>query len=85
MIHVVKARYIDHYKIYLVFNNQKEGIIDLESIIKKDHRPLFSELSDIEKFKKFKVEADTIVWDNGLDLAPEFLYQKLQSESLNSK
>lgn len=80
MIQVKKARYIDNYKIYLVFNNRKEGIVDLKAIIMKDHRPILTELTDIEKFKKFKVDADTIVWENGFDLAPEFLYAKLESK-----
>ena len=28
---------------------------------------------DLKKFKDFTVEAFTIVWSNGLDLAPEFI------------
>jgi hypothetical protein len=79
MIQVTKARYIDQYRIYLVFNNHKEGIVDLKAVIGKDHRPIFTDLADIDKFKKFKVESDTIVWENGLDLAPEYLYEKLES------
>ena len=72
MIQVMKARYIDHYKIYLVFNDHKEGIVDLKAVIAKDHRLIITELADIAKFRKFKVEADTIVWDNGLDLVSSF-------------
>lgn len=78
MIQVKQARYIDQYKIYLVFNNHKEGVVDLKAVVIKDHRPVFTELSSIEEFKKFRVEADTIVWENGLDLAPEFLYENLR-------
>lgn len=78
MVSVIKACYIDQYKIFLVFSDKKEGIIDLKSIITKDHRPIFTELSNLEKFKKFKLEADTVVWENGLDLAPEFLYKNVK-------
>lgn len=78
MIQVLEARYIDQYKIYLVFNDHKEGVVDLQSVITKDYRPIIAELINIDKFKKFKVEFDTVVWENGLDFAPEFLYEKLE-------
>ena len=42
-----------------------------------DHRKIFQELKDLNKFKKFKIEFDTLSWENGLDLAPEFLYDLL--------
>lgn len=84
IIHVTKARYIDQYKIYLVFNNNKAGIVDLKAVITKDHRPVVTELVDVNKFKKFTVEADTVVWENGLDLASEFLYEKLELETNGS-
>lgn len=78
MIYVTQAYYIDEYKIHIVFNDKSEGIVDLKDTINNDHRPIFTELSDIKKFKQFKVARDTIVWENGLDLAPEFLYSKLK-------
>lgn len=71
---VTKAKHIDSYKIWLKFNDKKEGIVDLESAFANDHREIFKELRNQEQFKKFKVDADTIVWENGLDLAPEYLY-----------
>jgi len=77
MVYITEAQYVDGYKLQLVFNNKKQGIVDLSDTIKHDHRPIFTELSDLKKFKRFRLEADTIVWENGLDIAPEYLYQKL--------
>jgi hypothetical protein len=36
-------------------------------------------LKDLTRFKAFQVnpELETIVWDNGADLAPEFLHSRL--------
>jgi hypothetical protein len=78
MLRVNHAHYLDHYKIYVIFNDNKEGTINLENVLFQDERPIFKELIDLEKFKHFSVKADTIVWENGLDLAPEFLYEKLE-------
>ena len=74
MIWIEKAKYLDEYKLSVQFNDGKVGTIDLENVILKDKRSIFKNLQKVDKFKKFKVDMDTIVWDNGLDLAPEFLY-----------
>lgn len=77
MHYVVKAKYIEQYKIAVCFENNKAGIIDLQKIIFDDIRPIFQELKDIKKFSQIKVSADTVAWENGLDLSPEFLYDLL--------
>ena len=77
MIYITKADYISDYKIRLAFSDHKEGIVDLKDVLANDHRSVFKSLLDIEKFKRFKVEMYTLVWENGLDLAPEFLYKKI--------
>ncbi len=80
MIEISKAKQVDDYQIELVFNNKKKGVVDLKNTIFTDHREIFKELKDLNKFKKFKIEFDTLSWENGLDLAPEFLYDLLKSD-----
>lgn len=77
MVWVTKAKYIAEYKLWLKFNDGREGIIDLKDLVLNDKRDIFKQLKNLDLFKKFKVDMDTIVWENGADLAPEFLYEKL--------
>jgi hypothetical protein len=77
MVWIKEADYIEDYKISVTFNDDESGIIDLKEVIFNDKRPIFKELVDIAKFRQFEVDFDTIVWRNGLDLAPEFLYDFL--------
>ena len=49
------------------------GVVDFESVVKNDHRPIVQQLSNLDLFKDFKVQAHTIVWSNGVDFAPEFI------------
>jgi len=37
-------------------------------------------LKDIQLFQKFRVdpELETVAWENGADLAPEFLYENMR-------
>ena len=76
ILHVIEARYEWDYVIHLKFNDGAEGFVDLADEL---HGEMFAPLKDLEKFRLFRVdpELDTIVWDNGADLAPEFLYDRL--------
>ena len=80
MIEISKAKQVGDYQIELVFNNNKKGVVDLKNTIFTDTRDIFKELKDLDKFKKFKIEFDTLSWENGLDLAPEFLYDLLNNK-----
>ena len=74
MLGIIHASYLDDYRIALSFNNNKMGIANLKDLIFTDHRAPFLMLRNENEFKQFNIEHDTIVWKNGLDLAPEFLF-----------
>jgi hypothetical protein len=83
MAWVVDSKYLQQYQIWIKFNDGKEGIVDLADLILNDSREIISQLKDLKRFKSFKVEMDTIVWSNGADLAPEYLYEKIVSPKEN--
>jgi hypothetical protein len=72
-LHVTEARYLNAYCIEVAFNNGKKGIANLVDALKG---PVFESLKSPEAFANFKVDPDleTIVWENGADLAPEYIY-----------
>lgn len=74
MVWVIGASYDGDYRICVEFNDGRKGIVDLRETIFNDPRPIFIPLRETDFFRRFRVEMDTVVWDNGLDLAPEFLY-----------
>jgi hypothetical protein len=69
-IHVEKAKYINDYKVWLLFNDGAEGEIDLSSEL---YGEIFEPLKDVSFFKSFTLEGRTLSWCNGADFAPEFL------------
>ena len=77
ILHVKEAKYLHDYVIWLKFNDGAIGELDLKDELFGE---VFEPLKDLEKFKAFKVdpELETIVWDNGVDMAPEFLYDKMK-------
>ena len=75
ILHVREAKYLHDYIIWLRFNDGAEGEVDLNGELTGD---VFEPLKNVEAFKQFAVDPDmeTIVWKNGADMAPEFLYEK---------
>jgi hypothetical protein len=76
-LHVIEAKYIRDYVIWLRFNDGAEGEIDLERELEGE---VFGPLRNQRLFRQFHVDPElgTIVWDNGADLAPEFLYENMR-------
>ncbi|MCC6127195.1 MAG: DUF2442 domain-containing protein [Pirellulales bacterium] len=76
-LHVKEAKYLRDYVIWLRFNDGAEGEIDLERELEGE---VFTPLQDQQVFRRFRVDPvlETIVWDNGADFAPEFLYENMK-------
>jgi len=72
-LRINEAEYLSDYKIRFSFNDGKIGIADLRDSL---NGPVFEPIRDLNVFSKFilREEFGTIVWPNGADLAPEFLY-----------
>ena len=78
---LTEATYQGEYRIWLKFADATQGEVDLADELWGD---VFEPLKDKNLFAKFSVhkELETLVWPNGADFAPEFLYQKLRPDYL---
>lgn len=74
---VAEARYVQDFTIHLRFADGTEGDVDLRDEL---HGEIFEPLKDRALFQQFFVhpEFHTLAWVNGADMAPEFLYEKMQ-------
>ena len=66
----------DDYSLSIVFDNGEHGILDIKPYLDFG---VFHRLKDIDLFRQVKVAFDTVEWDSGVDLDPEFVYQKCRS------
>lgn len=78
-LEIVKAEYIDGYRLRLYFNTGEVRIVDLESRLNGE---VFTPLRNLEMFKKFTVKFDTVTWENEADFAPEYLYEISIADSM---
>jgi hypothetical protein len=82
MLHVTGAHYVGDYRVWLAFSDGTSGEADLSA---KLYGEVFEPLKDLAFFSqlRFDPEANTIVWPNGVDLAPEYL-QSLVHETASA-
>jgi hypothetical protein len=72
---------IGPYRLRLLFDDATVGDVDFSA---QEWTGVFEPLRDPEYFARVRVdpEAATIVWPNGLDMAPEPLYEEAQRHAL---
>jgi cell wall assembly regulator SMI1 len=70
---VRKAAHVGAHKLLLTFENGEERVADLAPELDGE---VFQPLKDVNYFRSFRVDSDldTVVWDNGADFSPDFLY-----------
>jgi hypothetical protein len=74
-LHVLEARYLRDYRVWLRFNDGTCGEVDLSGELEG---PVFGPLQDVERFKRFTLIHHTLAWENGADFAPEFLREQVR-------
>lgn len=67
-IDVIKARYLDNYKLEITFSDMKINQIDFEKFLNKFHHPTTDKYKKISNFKKFKIDGGNLVWGNNWDI-----------------
>ena len=79
---VIKAEYLEDYKVKIEFENGCKGIVDFLHYSQRGG--VFSKFQDLNFFTKFIVSKDlgTIVWGNEIDIAPETLYEKCEQNRI---
>ena len=74
---VAEAYYVQDYIIRLRFTDGIEGDVDFQDEL---YGEVFEPLKDFLLFQQFTVHPEfrTLTWPNGADIAPEYLYKKVQ-------
>jgi hypothetical protein len=76
-IYLEEAKYLDGFRIFLRFNDEKSGIVDLKETIYR-YAAAYP-LREPEPFSKFYLDSwSTLAWNCGFDIAPETLYEKCE-------
>lgn len=63
---VLAAKYIEEYKIEIVFDDNKKNVVNFFPVLKKYSN--CKKYLDINLFKKFKIDEGNIVWGNNWEM-----------------
>ena len=75
MNEVKRIEYKRNYVYFIEFDDGSNGDVDFSEYIGKG--PVFEPFREQEFFQRATIEGGTISWPNGVDIAPETLYEKL--------
>jgi hypothetical protein len=81
LVHVTNVEVVGDHELRLTFEDGTVGDIAFED---QEWRGVFEPLRDPQEFAKVTVDSEigTLVWPNGLDMAPEPLYQEARQRQL---
>jgi hypothetical protein len=71
---VCNVKYESGHKLMLTFEDGSIRVADLADHLDGE---VFEPLRDVRRFKRVRLnpDLDTVVWDNGADMSPDFLYE----------
>jgi hypothetical protein len=77
MLHVLSARSLGGYRVFLRLSDGDEGVADLSGFL---WGPVFEALKDPAEFARLRISelSGALEWPNGADLAPEALKPLLE-------
>jgi len=69
---LIKAKHVGGFVIATRFDDGTEKHVDISQWFRG---PVFTPLKNSKFFKRFFIEGGTLAWPNGVDIAPEALYE----------
>jgi hypothetical protein len=70
---ITSVEHVEGYKLGLTFEDGTTRLVDLAAHLEGE---MFEPLRDVHLFQTARLNSDidTVVWDNGADMSPDFLY-----------
>lgn len=76
---VASVHALDGFRLEVQFVDGTRGVVDLSALIGREDAGVFSALKDESLFRQAEVVYGAVTWPNGLDLAPDAMYEALRA------
>ena len=71
LVDVTEVTPLDGYRLHVTFDDGNSGTFDMTPWL---GFPVFEPLRDESMFRRARIDYGTVVWDDGIDIAPERLW-----------
>ena len=78
---VITVKCEGDYVLSVDFDNGENGLLDMEPYL---NFGVFRKIKDPDIFRTVHVSFDTIAWESGADIDPEFVYEKCRVAHLDA-
>jgi Protein of unknown function (DUF2442) len=75
---VAEVRAEEGYRLFVRFFDGTCGYVDLKERVQSKDARAFAFLADSETFKQVGIGLGTVMWANGMDLAPDVMYDEIK-------
>jgi len=66
------------YRLYVRFFDGTAGVVEMRDLIFGERAGVFAALRDVKEFEKVGIGYGSVMWANGLDLAPDAMYSEFK-------
>ena len=66
------------FSLEIEFDNGEAGVLDMKPYLEFG---VFRQIKNTEEFQKVRISFDAIEWQCGIDLDPEFIYEKCRKKA----
>jgi Protein of unknown function (DUF2442) len=70
---------LENFSLWVCFNDGVEGIVDLSARVHSSQAGVFSTLATPKVFEAVHVQYGAVVWENGVDIAPDAMYAAIKA------
>jgi hypothetical protein len=75
---VAEVRALDGFRLFVRFFDGTQGFVELSERLLSRREGVFRSLADPEVFAQVGIEYGAVTWANGVDLAPDAMYEELK-------
>ncbi len=79
---IKKLAVLPGYRLAMTFQDSTSGIADLSSISTAPDRGIYQPLEDQTVFAQARLDLGAVVWPNGADLDPDWMYERIREEKI---